>query len=403
MEEEHPALQAGRQLHRAAGVVAGLVLGRRAHHALGVDGVVLAPVRGRCAGHRHLDELRIPQHRHERHVAAVAVAHDGHARRVHVRALVELAHQLRLVVDVGAAELQVGGRLERLAAPGRAAVVDLGDEDAQARLRLLRAEARRDRGDERTAVGVDHQRIPARRIEPRGLVEDAVELGLAVGRHEAKELGRGHALLGVRIGCGRGELRDFLAVHAVERGGGRHVHELLGGHEMLVVRRHLERGVMKVFLREAFATRAVEPRTVELRVDGGLARARRVVEPAGRLVDGDDRLRHPRIVGDPGKLARGKVPQLEVGEAARLRLPEEARAVGEEAHLRRVLLPRGLLLGDHRARAPGGRIGGHQLHGVLAAVGAEPEECIALRRPLAAVDVLVLCGADVNGRALARG
>src|SRR5207245_708208 len=77
-------------------VALGVVL-RQAHVALGVDGVVLAPVCDRRAGEPGLEDLGRVQHRVASHVSAIAPAPDANARAVYVGQCLQIADAGELV------------------------------------------------------------------------------------------------------------------------------------------------------------------------------------------------------------------------------------------------------------------------------------------------------------------
>ena len=156
VQQQHPALESRCKFDCASSVIAfGILLGS-AHGAFRIDGVVLAPVRGRCTGNCYLESLRVTKHGHQCHVSAVTMTHDRHAFGINVRALAEFLYQLRLIINISATKLHVGGIFKCLAPSGSAAIVHLGNQDAQFRLRFVTSKARRDGGNQRTTVSINH-------------------------------------------------------------------------------------------------------------------------------------------------------------------------------------------------------------------------------------------------------
>ena len=142
VQQQHPALESRCKLHCTSGVIAfGIFLGS-AHGAFRIDGVVLAPVRGRCTGNCYLESLRVTKHGHQCHVSAVTMTHDRHAFGINVRALAEFFHQLRLIINIRATKFHVGGIFKCLAPSRGAAIVHLGNQYAQFRLRFVTSKAR---------------------------------------------------------------------------------------------------------------------------------------------------------------------------------------------------------------------------------------------------------------------
>ena len=117
--------------------------------------------------------------------------------------------------------------------------------------------------------------------------------------------------------------------------------------------------------------------------------ARHVEERARALVDAHDVRHLERVRGDGREQLAGELVQVEVAETRALRGPQEALAVGEPRHRRRVLRPalRPLLAHDHAARTARG-IGGHELHYVLPAVRAVEQKLARVLGPFDAVDVV---------------
>src|SRR5690606_32339003 len=100
----------------------GIVLGQ-AHVALGVYGVVIAPVGYRGHGDRGLERVRALGDAQRAHVAPVAPALDADTVRVHVRQLPQPPRRTDLVLRLVLAQLPVGDVPEVPAPAARAPAV----------------------------------------------------------------------------------------------------------------------------------------------------------------------------------------------------------------------------------------------------------------------------------------
>src|SRR6266571_1886350 len=91
------ALELRRVSYRRRILISFLILLRQAEVALGVDAVVVAPVRDRAAGKSRFEIVARLEHGVQRHVAAVAPSPDADAIPVNVRKRLEVLHAIALI------------------------------------------------------------------------------------------------------------------------------------------------------------------------------------------------------------------------------------------------------------------------------------------------------------------
>ena len=393
VQEQQVARELARVLDAAARVVAFGILLRRAHIALGVDRVVVAPVGGGRDGDRGLERVAAQDHRGGRHVAAVARAGDADARAVDVRArLGEMRDRSGLVVEVDLAELEVRRGFEGLSAVRRAAVVDRHRDEPKRRVRIARGELVGHQAHGRAAVGAHDDGVLLARIERRRERDTPVEIGLAISRLAGEELARREVVRLEALRVALGERRDEPAVARVDDGLCRRRNSLGRRDEICAVRRKAETVVMEVAAGHTHARAAVELGDMQLLLHSDLAAPRGEPEFAGLFVDLEDLVDGPLALADRVDERAVDVAQLVVLVAGLLRLPDEALAVLEEVHARRVVLPGVLLLVDDDARLAGRGIRGEDIEHILAARRARDEEFAAIRRPAHVVEVVLGVG-----------
>ena len=240
--------EVARELRCAADGVVGIALAvflRRAHVALGVDGVVVAPVGRGCHGHSGAEDGLPGAHRHERVEAAKAPTPNAYVLAVDVGQRGKIAGGGSLVLGFEAAQVQVGTLLESRPAATRAASVN-ADVDVAARghVALVNASAEKAHvprvGDLLRAgpgILIHDDGIAARGVEVGRLDHPSVQLGAVDGLKGEKLLlpeaalelraellvvdkGGEQTAVGVAQGGDGGLLGRGIDVHVVfERGG----------------------------------------------------------------------------------------------------------------------------------------------------------------------------------------
>ena len=131
------ALELGSVGYRRRILVALGVVLRQAHVALGVDGVVLAPVCDRRAGEPGLEDLGRVQHRVASHVSAIAPAPDANARAVYVGQCLQIADAGELVGEFHLTHPMKQRGFKRVAPRGHSPVVHCEDQEALLRHHLV--------------------------------------------------------------------------------------------------------------------------------------------------------------------------------------------------------------------------------------------------------------------------
>ena len=391
---------------RRAGGVAFLVPLRGRHVALGVDGVVLPPVRHRRDGHAGAEHVGAVarEHRHERQVAAVAPAPDADAPGVDVGLAAEPPGHGDLVLRFEHPEPAIGAGLERFAASARAAVVHRGDDHAQLVGQVPVPEVARaapgvaDLLAAGAAVDVHEHRVGPPGVEAAG-ADDGGQQRRAVGARHLGELGRGqvvgrHALGERRVVFERLEL---LAVGAMQRHDRRRRHIRERVDVVAVVARQVD-AVRAGALRDARrrcgrgALPRLERRAVEVPLGRAVERAGEVEDP-GCLVHAQERIDLPVAFGEAAHEVAVVLVEVEVAVAVGLAAPDEVAAVVEEGELGVLDVDPGfLLLLQHRLDRRRLRVAVEQVEVVLVAVQAEHPHArgaVDRRRPAQARDVFV--------------
>ncbi len=176
-----------------------VVDGRQAEIALGVVGVVEAPVGHRRAGDRGVEDVGAAQHGERGEVATEAPTADAHLVEVEKGvALGELAECAHLIVEHRAGQIEVNRALPRRAPPGRAAAVD--DHDREALVgEPLRAEVGGACVEHPlgvgTAVRIEQDRQRRRTVVVARQHECARRLPVAgAGKRDVRFLGRDHGV-----------------------------------------------------------------------------------------------------------------------------------------------------------------------------------------------------------------
>ena len=264
-----------------------------------------------------------------------------------------------LVLELDAAEVAEGRRLEGRSPVRRAAVVELPDQEPAARPQVLGggdlAPGVRHVLRVRAPVDPDDHGVPPARVEAGGLDQGGVQgrsvLRLDVHPLEARALEVEDRR--VRVLLEGPALRAVLAADPHPRGGrdvrpGVRVEPAVGGHHG---------PVRAVLAGEAGASRAVQADAVEVPLARVLL-VRGEVEEAGALVEHEPGAgAHERHLGvhRPGALRHraarpGQVADVDVGEAVPLGEPEEAPPVLQEARGAEGVEEGLRALGEHRPR-----------------------------------------------------
>ena len=383
--EQQAALEVPGQLRiggdavlEAGGVVAGHLLDAVVLlRPVGVVDVVLVVAR---RGHRHLEEIRIDQHRGGGHETTARVAVDPHPLDVDERVPVgELLDGGLLVGQAVVAQVAVAEIVVPLGAVGVAATVADGDDNhpelRQAHFRGRGGEGLGHRFGLGTRVHVRHDRVLLRRVEVERLVHHAVEVGDPVRRLDRERLGELIAGLHQSGEVSLLEVQDLPPRGDVNhRRARRHVHPRIVVHGEAVgfAQRRPVVEVPRVHQRESLAVQAHPVGVLVIRILPGLARVATQVDHAAALVDPLDAANVPRSLRQP-VLQRAIVAEsVNVGPPIALGPPEQV-AIAEQ--FEPLVLDIGVqpLLDDHPHRSGGG-VGHDHVHLVLVAAAApEPD------------------------------
>ena len=390
LQQQQLALELARVLHATSRVVALRILLRRAHVALGVDGVVVAPVGRRRARHAGGEDITAANHANCRHVAAVTVPRDADARGVDVRACCrEMLHRGGLIIGVGLTELQVRAAFKGLSATRCSAIVDDDQDESERGARIARIEPIGDQTNRRAAVGVDDDGIFLLGIKRGRKRNAAIEFGFPVGSFAGEEFGRRQAVRLEALDAAFGKRGAQLAVARVEHGLGRGLRRLGAGEHGGSIGSDAETRVMKVAAGHAHTCAGVELRDMQLLLHGDLATPRGEPEFARIFIKQHDLLDGPWTIAHGRDERSIERTQLIVLVTGLLGLPQKALAVLEKAHAGRVVLPGVLLLGDDDAGCARGWIRGEDIEHILAARRARDQKFAAVRRPAHVVDVVL--------------
>ena len=378
VDEQEVAVKLGGAADGAAVVARGVLL-RRAHIALGIDGVVVFPVAGGGNGHTSAEDGTAFAHRHQRVESAEAPTPNGDAVLVDEGEGAQIEGGFHLVLALKVAQIEIGAFLEvgtaaarattihadvDIAALGHVALEHAAAEEAEVpRIgHLLRA---------RAAILVHDDGIAARGVEILGLDHPSVELDALAGG-EGKELLRAESAVDFLFQVGVvHEGGQRLARGIAEGGDGR----LLGGgidvHEIL--HSCAERGgVCARLLREARHL-ALAVGHIDLLTQGALGACG--IEEAARSLVVAIEMRHFEVA-----LRHGLLQLAVEGVPIELLI---ARALGEEGEVALVELHVGVGcladvavvgLAQHHLGFGGAGIDHIDLHAVLVAIEGDDGE-----------------------------
>src|SRR5450759_1060169 len=187
LEKEQSSTDVSRRPRGRGPVVTVGVLHWRAHVALRVGRVVETPVGDRRPRDGAFPRAGRMGYRIKRHVSAVGPAPHGKARGIDIGELAQRFDTRELVLELDPAQVAEDRRLEGMAPPPGAAIVELPDEVPPLCQILIEKTGRSPGvGDGlglRAAVDVDDDGVAARGIEPGRTHEPAVQDGAVLRRH----------------------------------------------------------------------------------------------------------------------------------------------------------------------------------------------------------------------------
>ena len=385
---------------RRVEVVAVGVLLRRAHKALGVDVVVVAPVGDRCHGDGHLEGAVAAEEREGGEVAAEAPAPDADAVAVHVGLLFEPVGGGNLVDGLIFAHLLVDDLLEGVAPGGGAAPVHAHGDVAVLRQHLVEGEVLRAAVGvhhllaARTAVAVHHHRITLVGVEVGGLHHPAVQFG-AVLRGEVDNLAVHktvfvHRLLHVLVVVQHAQLLAALFVDGVFGQGVQ-----VGVLEAVVVAVRAEfRARPTVAFGQKLFLLAIEVDDIEVAVEH-TGFVREVIDEFLFLVHILDFIHFPIAVGQLLDFS-AKRHFVDVVEAVALGGDNHRVVVGEEVVVVGHVQPFVVLVGIDNVLLSGGGVVADEVKPVLMAVELEDDGVLAVGHPIDAREVAVAVVAQIH-------
>ena len=107
-------------------IIARRILLRRAHEALSIDGIIIAPAGGGSDGHTTAENFPTLAHRHKRVPTAIRPSPDGYTLLINVRLLPQPECRLNLIACLKFAQTLVDAFLELGTTTACSTIVDAG-------------------------------------------------------------------------------------------------------------------------------------------------------------------------------------------------------------------------------------------------------------------------------------